>query len=85
MDNVLIERLWRSVKHEWVLLHEYNTTDELEALLKEWITRYNQWRPHTTNGGQTPWQAYRGKEPELEIDTLAEWQQPRPDCGRTAA
>jgi putative transposase len=65
-DNVLIERLWRSVKHEWVLLHEYQTLPELERLIGEWIDRYNRWRPHTANGGETPWQAYRGKAPELE-------------------
>jgi putative transposase len=70
MDNVIIERLWRSVKHEWVLLHEYNTLPELEALLEEWIERYNTWRPHTANDGQTPWQAYRGVPPELERDEL---------------
>ncbi|MEZ5326969.1 MAG: IS3 family transposase [Verrucomicrobiales bacterium] len=70
MDNVIIERLWRSVKHEWVLLHEYNTLPELNALLEEWIERYNTWRPHTANDGQTPWQAYRGVPPELERDEL---------------
>ena len=72
MDNVLIERLWRSVKHEWLLLQEYNTIPELEALLSEWIERYNTWRPHTANGGQTPWQAYRGLQPKLEREELAE-------------
>ena len=72
MDNVLIERLWRSVKHEWVLLHEYNTIPELEALLSEWIERYNTWRPHTANGGETPWQAYRGLQPKLERGELKE-------------
>jgi len=69
MDNVLIERLWRSVKHEWVLLHEYDTLPELRTLLGEWIERYNTWRPHTANQGQTPWQAYRGVAPQLERDT----------------
>ena len=72
MDNVLIERLWRSVKHEWVLLHEYNTIPELEALLSEWIERYNTWRPHTANGGKTPWQAYRGLLPKLEREEMKE-------------
>ena len=85
MDNVLIERLWRSVKHEWVLLHEYNSVPELETLLEEWITRYNQWRPHTANGGQTPWQAYRGQKPELEIETLEKRHNPRPDSVRPTA
>ncbi|MGY8689838.1 MAG: integrase core domain-containing protein [Verrucomicrobiales bacterium] len=42
------------MKHEWVLLHEYNTIPELEALLSEWIERYDTWRPHTANGEQTP-------------------------------
>ena len=71
MDNVLIERLWRSVKHEWILLHDYETLPEFEALLGEWIERYNQWRPHTANDGQTPWQAYRGLLPLLERDLIA--------------
>lgn len=69
-DNVLIERLWRSVKHEWILLHDYETLPELEALLAEWIERYNLWRPHTANDGQTPWEAYRGVAPELERDLI---------------
>lgn len=72
MDNVLIERLWRSVKHEWVFLHEYETLPELNTLLAEWIERYNTWRPHTANDGQTPWQAYRGVPPLLERDELGE-------------
>jgi putative transposase len=70
MDNVLIERLWRSVKHEWVLLHAYETLPELAALLGEWIERYNIWRPHTANDGQTPWQAYRGVLPKLEREEI---------------
>ncbi|MEO0448479.1 MAG: IS3 family transposase [Verrucomicrobiota bacterium] len=69
-DNILIERLWRSVKHEWVLLHDYETLPELESLLSEWMDRYNRWRPHTANEGQTPWQAYRGEPPILERDGL---------------
>lgn len=84
VDNVLVERLWRSVKHEWVLLHEYNTVPELEGLLEEWVTRYNEWRPHTANGGETPWQAYRGKGPELEIELLG-GRGARPDSGRPTA
>ena len=70
LDNVLIERLWRSVKHEWVLLHEYETLPELDHLLDEWIERYNRWRPHTANEGATPWQAYRGEAPVLERNEL---------------
>jgi len=71
-DSVLIERLWRSVKHEWVLLHSYDTLPELEVLLVEWIDRYNKWRPHSSNADQTPWQAYRGLAPVLERNLLQE-------------
>lgn len=71
-DNILIERLWRSVKHEWVLLHEYQTLPELEQLVDEWMERYNAWRPHTANDGQTPWQAYRGVAPILERAEMKE-------------
>lgn len=69
-DNVIIERLWRSVKHEWVLLFAYTAVPELEALLSEWMERYNTWRPHTANEGLTPWEAYRGVKPLLEREEL---------------
>lgn len=70
VDNVLIERLWRSVKHEGILLFEYQTIPELEALLAKWIERYNTWRPHTANEDKTPWEAYRGVPPKLEVDEI---------------
>ena len=70
-DNILIERFWRSVKHEWVLLHEYETLPQLHALLSQWIERYNTWRPHTANDGKTPWHAYRNIPPLLERDALS--------------
>lgn len=68
-DNVFVERFWRSVKHEWILLHEYNTLPELEALVAVWIERYNTWRPHSSLDGQTPWQVYRGVPPLLERES----------------
>jgi len=58
MDNVFIERLWRSVKHEEIYLREYSTVPELEAGLREWFARYNTWRPHQALGNRTPHQAY---------------------------
>lgn len=69
-DNVIIERLWRSVKHERVLLFAYTMVPELEASLSEWMERYNTWRPHTANEGLTPWEAYRGVKPLLEREEL---------------
>lgn len=61
MDNVFIERLWRSVKYEDIYLHEYATIAALEAGLRRWFEQYNCWRPHTALGGQTPAQAHGNK------------------------
>jgi putative transposase len=61
MDNVFIERLWRSVKYEDIYLHEYATIAALEAGLRRWFEQYNCWRPHAALGGQTPAQAHGNK------------------------
>jgi putative transposase len=58
MDNVFIERLWRSVKHEEIYLREYATVTELEAGLEHWFKRYNTWRPHQHLDNRTPEQAH---------------------------
>ena len=59
MDNVFIERLWRSVKYEEIYLHEHSTVSGLEAALEQWFARYNTWRPHQALHNQTPEQVYR--------------------------
>jgi len=46
MDNVFIERLWRSVKYEDICLKGCATIGDLEAGIRKWIDRYNTWRPH---------------------------------------
>ena len=58
MDNVFIERLWRSLKYECVYLHAYETGSELRAGLTGWIGFYNTRRPHSALGGLTPNEAY---------------------------
>jgi putative transposase len=59
MDNVLVERLWRSVKYEDIYLQGYATIGELEKGLMRWFERYNTWRPHQAMGNQTPAQVYQ--------------------------
>ena len=59
MDNVLVERLWRSVKYEDIYLRGYTTIGELEMGLMRWFERYNTWRPHQAMGNQTPAQVYQ--------------------------
>jgi putative transposase len=53
-DNVLIERLWRSVKYEDIYLHEYSSIAAAWAGLSRWFKRYNTWRPHQALDYQTP-------------------------------
>jgi putative transposase len=57
LDNVFIERLWRSLKYENVYLHAYETGTEARAGIGKWIDFYNTTRPHSSLEGKTP-QAY---------------------------
>ena len=59
MDNVFIERLWRSVKYEEIYLFEHSTITALRAGLAKWFARYNDWRPHETLGNLTPAVVYQ--------------------------
>ena len=61
MDNVFIERLWRSLKYEDIYIKEYATVNALEQGLESWMTRYNTWRPHEALGNRTPSAVYRPK------------------------
>ena len=54
MDNVFIERLWRSLKYECVYLHAFETGLEARAGLARWIDYYNAARPHSALSGRTP-------------------------------
>lgn len=58
MDNVFIERLWRSVKYEEIYLFEHASIIELCEGLKKWFSRYNDWRPHEALGNKTPTEIY---------------------------
>jgi len=62
MDNVFIERLWRSLKYECVYLHAFETGSELRVGLTRWISYYNADRPHSGLAGLTPDEAYRANE-----------------------
>ena len=58
MDNVFIERLWRSLKYECVYLHSPEGGSEARAVIGEWINFYNTERPHSTYNGRTPHEVY---------------------------
>jgi len=62
MDNVFIERLWRSLKYECVYLHAFETGSELRIGLTRWIGYYNADQPHSGLAGQAPDEAYGANE-----------------------
>ena len=62
MDNVSIERLWRSLKSECIYLHAFETGSETRAGIGKWVTYHNAERPHSALGGRTPLEAHAGNE-----------------------
>lgn len=58
LDNVFIERLWRSVKHEEIYLHAYDDLGEARERLGTYFAFYNHERPHQSLGDQPPAKFY---------------------------
>ena len=58
VDNVMIERLWRSVKYECLYLQEFDDIRGLKSTLKTWMLFYNKNRPHSTFNGRPPNDVY---------------------------
>lgn len=59
-DNIFVERLWWTVKHEWVYLRPAANGLEQRCSLVEFFDWYNRRRPHQALGWQTPDEAYFG-------------------------
>ena len=64
LDNIFVERLWRSLKFECVYLHAWEIGSEAKAGVGNWIEFYNRKRPHSALGGKPPAVVYwlRGSE-----------------------
>ena len=62
-DNILVERLWRTVKYEEVYLRAYSDGWEAEVSLARFFWRYGHVRPHSALGGRTPNEVYAETEP----------------------
>ena len=58
LDNIFIERLWRSLKQEAVYLHEITGGFQAKRIIDSWIGFSNSERPHTALGKRTPHAAY---------------------------
>ena len=68
IDNIFIERLWRSLKYEAVYLHELTDGFKAERVIGAWIDFYNTERPHSALDGQTPAEAYGAEQPVDMMD-----------------
>ncbi len=60
LDNVFVERLWRSVKYEDIYLRCYEAVPELDAGLRRYFGFYNEERPHQSLAYRTPALVYQG-------------------------
>jgi len=68
LDNIFIERLWRSLKYEAVYLHEMTDGFVAERVISDWIAFYNTERPHSALDGRTPAEAYWADRPVEMMD-----------------
>ena len=59
MDNIFVERLWRSLKYEEVYLHAYATVAQAKTGIGAWLSFYNEERQHQSLGYRTPRQIYQ--------------------------
>jgi len=80
LDNIVIERFWRSLKYEDIYLKDYETVPELEKGLCAYFDFYNHQRPHQSLDYQTPADVYFGssipnqhRHPENELNFAISW------------
>jgi putative transposase len=59
LDNVFVERLWRSVKYEDIYIKDYERISELESGLTAYFRFYDEDRPHQSLDYRTPGEVYR--------------------------
>jgi putative transposase len=57
-DNIMVERLWRTLKYDCIYLYAFETGSETRRGLEKWFRKYNQERPHSSLDDRTPYEAY---------------------------
>jgi putative transposase len=58
IDNIFIERLWRTIKYEHIFLHSFETVHEAKQSIGQFIDMYNNKRLHQSLGYKTPAELY---------------------------
>ena len=75
LDNIFIERLWRTLKYECVYLHAWETGSETKAAIRKWMTFYNHQRPHSALDGKPPalvyWKRNDINKPDQQVQRVA--------------
>jgi putative transposase len=71
LDNIFIERLWRSLKYEEVYIRAYDTVAEARRSLGMWLAFYNNERPHQSLEYRTPREMFEGVACEYVDNTSA--------------
>lgn len=66
-DNVFVERLWKTVKYEWVYLHAFDSVSEARRSIMGYLDWYNRARTHSRIKKQTPDEAYAVMLPTVEL------------------
>jgi putative transposase len=69
LDNIFVERLWRTVKYEEVYLKEYRTPLEARISLGAFFWHYNNERPHQSLDDRTPCEVYDCQRAEVHVST----------------
>jgi putative transposase len=64
-DNAYIERLWRTLKYEWIFIKDHRTSAGLKIVLADFIRWYNFERPHQSLGYMTPYEMLINKQKSL--------------------
>ncbi|WP_408636244.1 IS3 family transposase [Pelagibacterium flavum] len=75
LDNIFVERLWRTLKYECVYLHAWETGSQARAGVRDWMEFYNHRRPHSALGGKPPaviyWQRIEQNQPDQQVQRVA--------------
>jgi putative transposase len=75
LDNIFIERLWRTMEYECVCLHAWETCSETKTAIGKRMTFYNHQRPHSALGGKPTalvyWQRNDISQPDQQVRRTA--------------
>jgi putative transposase len=71
LDNIFVERLWRSVKYEDIYLKNYESVPALQKGLQDYFQFYNHERPHQSLNNHVPTDVYYGgvSSPNIQLKT----------------